>query len=269
MGFADERLIPLVDEGPGGSACPVDLGDGRALAVDAARDLRTLREGAEARGLSVAFAAGTHPHTDFRTGALQFAADDGASVLASAAGRRTFPHTALGDGDEVDLGGPTLRALSTPGHTGEHLAFLLLDGGSELGGFSGGSSIVGPAAPHRPSGRRPGRRTRPRPVPLPAPSDRTAGHRSRPAHHGAGSFRSAPPGAERTPTLRAVGGYRLWWDGGFAVGALLAGALADAYGLTGAVWAVWAVWAVATLTAAAGVVIAERMYATHPRPGTP
>ncbi|POX55365.1 MFS transporter [Streptomyces sp. Ru71] len=56
---------------------------------------------------------------------------------------------------------------------------------------------------------------------------------------------------------RAVGVYRLWRDGGFAVGALLAGALADAYGLT------TAIWAVAGLTATAGIVVAVRMYETH------
>jgi MFS family permease len=57
---------------------------------------------------------------------------------------------------------------------------------------------------------------------------------------------------------RAVGVYRLWRDGGFAVGALLAGALADAYGLT------TAIWTVAGLTAAAGLLVAVRMYETHP-----
>jgi predicted MFS family arabinose efflux permease len=51
--------------------------------------------------------------------------------------------------------------------------------------------------------------------------------------------------------------YRLWRDGGFAVGALLAGLIADAYGL------VAAVWVVAALTAASGVVVAVRMYETH------
>ncbi|MFI0508379.1 MFS transporter [Streptomyces sp. WSLK1-5] len=59
---------------------------------------------------------------------------------------------------------------------------------------------------------------------------------------------------------RAVGVYRLWRDGGFAVGALLAGVLADAYGLT------TAIWTVATLTAASGLLVAARMYETHPRP---
>jgi MFS family permease len=59
---------------------------------------------------------------------------------------------------------------------------------------------------------------------------------------------------------RAVGVYRLWRDGGFAVGALLAGILADAYGLT------TAVLTVAALTAASGLLVAIRMYETHPRP---
>jgi MFS family permease len=58
---------------------------------------------------------------------------------------------------------------------------------------------------------------------------------------------------------RAVGVYRLWRDGGFAIGALLAGALADAYGLT------IAIWTVAALTAASGLLVAARMYETHPR----
>jgi len=56
---------------------------------------------------------------------------------------------------------------------------------------------------------------------------------------------------------RAVGVYRLWRDGGFAVGALLSGALADLWGVRAAVWAV------AALTAASGVVVAQRMYETH------
>ena len=118
-------VVPVVDEGLGNSTYLVDLGDGRALAVDASRDLRALREVADRRGLRVAFAADTHLHADFLTGATRLAADDGATVLASAAGNREYPHRGLGDADEVDLGGLTLRALATPGHTHEHLAFAL------------------------------------------------------------------------------------------------------------------------------------------------
>ncbi|WP_262062868.1 MBL fold metallo-hydrolase [Streptomyces sp. STR69] len=203
MGFADDHLIPLVDEGLGNSAYLLDLGDGRALAVDASRDLRALRTAAERRGLSVAYAADTHLHADFLTGALQLAADDGATVLASAAGHRAFPHTALADGDETDLGGLTLRALATPGHTDEHLSFLLLDGARELGVFTGGSLIVGSAARTDLLGAdraeelaRAQYQSLRRLAQLP---DQTAVWPT----HGAGSFCSAPPGAERITTIGA------------------------------------------------------------------
>jgi MFS family permease len=55
----------------------------------------------------------------------------------------------------------------------------------------------------------------------------------------------------------AVGVYRLWRDAGYAVGAVLAGVLADAFGATAAVWAI------AALTAASGLFVAFRMYETH------
>jgi MFS family permease len=60
---------------------------------------------------------------------------------------------------------------------------------------------------------------------------------------------------------RSVGIYRLWRDGGFAVGALLAGIVADALGIRAAVWTV------AALTAASGLLVAVRMYETHHRHG--
>jgi hypothetical protein len=63
MGFTDEHLIQLVEGRLGNSAYLVDVGDGRVLAVDAARDLRSLREAASRRGLTVAYAADTTGRT--------------------------------------------------------------------------------------------------------------------------------------------------------------------------------------------------------------
>ncbi|MEU4830338.1 MFS transporter [Streptosporangium sp. NPDC023615] len=57
---------------------------------------------------------------------------------------------------------------------------------------------------------------------------------------------------------RSIGVYRLWRDGGFAVGALLAGVVADLWGLTSVVWTT------AALTAASGLLVAARMYETLP-----
>jgi rhodanese-related sulfurtransferase/glyoxylase-like metal-dependent hydrolase (beta-lactamase superfamily II) len=203
VSYARDHLIPLVDEGLGNSAYLADLGDGRALAVDASRDLRVLRRAASRRGLRVAFAADTHLHADFLSGAVQLAADDGAAVLAAATGHRAFPHVALADGDEVDLGGLRLRALATPGHTDEHLSYLLLDGSRELGVFTGGSLIVGSAARTDLLGAdragelaRAQYRSLRRLATLP---DATAVWPT----HGAGSFCSVPPGAARVTTIGA------------------------------------------------------------------
>jgi hydroxyacylglutathione hydrolase len=191
----------LVDAGLGNSAYLVDLGDGRGLAVDASRDLRALDAAADKLGLRVAFAVDTHLHADFLSGACQLAANQNAEVLASAAGERTFDHRGLRGGDEVDLGGLRLRALATPGHTDEHLSFLLLDGDAPVGVFTGGSLIVGAAArtdlvaPERTEElARAQFHSLQRLMTLP---DQVAVWPT----HGAGSFCSAPPGAERSSTI--------------------------------------------------------------------
>jgi glyoxylase-like metal-dependent hydrolase (beta-lactamase superfamily II) len=194
-------IHPLVDEGLGNSAWLVGLGDGRALAVDPPRDLRALRTVAERGGLTVAYAADTHLHADFLTGAAQLAADDRATVLASAAGHRMFDHRGLRDGEEVDLGGLTLRALATPGHTDEHLSFLLLDGAAPVGVFTGGSLIVGSAARTDLLGAE---RTEELARAQYASLHRLAALPDVTAvwpTHGAGSFCAAPPGAARSSTI--------------------------------------------------------------------
>jgi MFS family permease len=60
----------------------------------------------------------------------------------------------------------------------------------------------------------------------------------------------------------AVGVYRFWRDLGFAAGGLLAGVVADLFSLTAAIWVV------AGITALSGLVVAVRMYETHPRRAT-
>jgi hydroxyacylglutathione hydrolase len=199
--MSNPTVIPVVDQGLGNSTYLLDLGGGRGLVLDPSRDLRAVRAAAERRGLRIAFAVDTHLHADFLSGSRQLAVSDSARVLASADGHREFPHTGLRDGDEVDLGGLVLRAISTPGHTHEHLSFLLLDGSAPVGVFTGGSLLVGSAA-----------RTD-----LVSP-DRTeelarAQYRSLRRltglgddvsvwpTHGAGSFCSAPPGSARTSTI--------------------------------------------------------------------
>jgi glyoxylase-like metal-dependent hydrolase (beta-lactamase superfamily II)/rhodanese-related sulfurtransferase len=195
--------LALVDEGLGNSSYLIELGDHRALVVDPERAPAGYLAAARARGLTTAYTAETHLHADFVSGSRELAAQ-GALVLAPAAGGIEFPHRGLHDGDEIDLGGLRLRALATPGHTPEHLAYLLLDGARAIGLFSGGSLLVGAVArtdliaPERTEelARALWRSLHERILNLP---------KDLPLYptHGAGSFCAAPAGAERTTTIGA------------------------------------------------------------------
>ncbi|MEO7664161.1 MAG: rhodanese-like domain-containing protein, partial [Candidatus Limnocylindrales bacterium] len=170
------------------------------------------------------------------SGALEARARTNAEIVAPARGRYAFPHRGAEEGTTVEVGGLRLVAMATPGHTPEHLAWVVHRGdagGPEVGApaleavFTGGSLLIGTA------GR----------TDLLGP-DRTAelthlqeetlrrlgalppGVRILPTH-GAGSFCSAGPaatggtssvGAERAanPVLAAV-------DGGAFAKALLTG----------------------------------------------
>ncbi len=139
------EVVALVDEGLGNSSYLVPLGDGRALVVDPRRDPTPYLELGQRLNLRIAFVAETHLHADFISGSGELAAF-GAAILAPVASHLATAHRGLEDGEEVDLGGLTLRALATPGHTPEHLAYLLLDGPKPLALFSGGAVLPGGAA---------------------------------------------------------------------------------------------------------------------------
>jgi hydroxyacylglutathione hydrolase len=196
-------IHPIVDEGLGNSAYVVELGDRRALVVDPSRDPTPYLELARWRRLRIAYAAETHLHADFLTGSRELAADN-AQILAPHASRLGFAYRGLEDGQEIDLGGLTLRALATPGHAPEHVSYLLLDGARPVAVFSGGALLVGTVArtdlagPEltEPLARAAYRSLHGRLLSLP---DELAVYPT----HGAGSFCATPAGDQRTTTIGA------------------------------------------------------------------
>jgi glyoxylase-like metal-dependent hydrolase (beta-lactamase superfamily II)/rhodanese-related sulfurtransferase len=193
--------VSFVDQGLGNSSYLLDLDEGRALVVDPARHPARYLAEAERLGLGVAFVLETHLHADFVSGARELGTL-GASVLVPGEGHHGFAVRGLVDGQEVDLGGLTLRAIGTPGHTPEHLAYLLLDGTTPFALFSGGSLLVDSVArtdlidPEQTDAlaRSLWRSLQDRILVLP---DDVAVYPT----HGAGSFCSAPAGGERTTTI--------------------------------------------------------------------
>jgi glyoxylase-like metal-dependent hydrolase (beta-lactamase superfamily II)/rhodanese-related sulfurtransferase len=194
-------ITPLVDEGLGNSSYLVDLGDGRALIVDPTRDIEPYLELAAERGLRAAYSLETHLHADFVSGSRQLARLGG-TVLAPRAGDLQFDHVGLDDEQEIDLGGLTLRAIGSPGHTPEHLAYLLLDVSRPVALFSGGALLVGSVArtdlispaETEPLAHLLFRALRDRILVLP---DELPVYPT----HGAGSFCSAPGDGPRTTTI--------------------------------------------------------------------
>jgi hydroxyacylglutathione hydrolase len=140
------RIVGIRDEGLGNSSWLVDLGDGSAFVVDPMRDPWPYVSTAQRLGVRLRFVAETHLHADFVSGGREIAHAAGATILASRGAQLAFPHTPVGDGEQIDLGGLTLQVLATPGHTPEHVAFLLADGSAPVALFSGGTLIVGGAA---------------------------------------------------------------------------------------------------------------------------
>jgi glyoxylase-like metal-dependent hydrolase (beta-lactamase superfamily II)/rhodanese-related sulfurtransferase len=195
-------IIGFVDEGIGHSSYLVDLGDGTALAVDPRRIPELEQAEATARGLRIAFTADTHSHADFVSGSPELMAS-GARFLAPANGRLVVPHHGLRDGERVEVGPFVLEAIATPGHTPDHLAYLLetrdgtrpalFSGGSLMVGTVGRTDLLGPEhADELAHAQFHSLRDRILPLPDDLPVYPT---------HGAGSFCSAPGGADRSTTI--------------------------------------------------------------------
>jgi glyoxylase-like metal-dependent hydrolase (beta-lactamase superfamily II)/rhodanese-related sulfurtransferase len=201
VGVAD-GITAFVNEGLGHSSYLIDLGDGRALVIDPPRLPEGAIETADQRALTIAWTADTHSHADYVSGSPELAAR-GATFIASRGAKLQMPHRDIGDRDEIELGkGVVLRAIATPGHTPDHLAYLLEEQGRPVALFSGGSLMVGTvgrtdllgAAPREDLTRQLFHALHARILTLPddLPVYPT---------HGAGSFCSAPSASKRTTTI--------------------------------------------------------------------
>lgn len=109
---------------------------GEAMVIDANRDVQQYLDAAAAEGLRVAHVTETHIHADFVSGSRELAARSGARLYLSAMGGPDWLYafagpdgaTLLRDGDRLVVGNIRVEVLHTPGHTPEHLSFLVTDG---------------------------------------------------------------------------------------------------------------------------------------------
>ena len=101
--------------------------EGEAAVVDPQRDVDQYIADAEAQGFKIKHVIETHLHADFVSGHRELAVRTGADIIFGASSGAEFAHTAVHDGDEIKVGGVTLRFLETPGHTPESISVLVID----------------------------------------------------------------------------------------------------------------------------------------------
>ncbi len=127
---------------------------GEAIVIDPSRDVDPYIEVAEREGLHIVGVAETHIHADFLCGSRELAERVGAHLFLSDEGDETwkyafapaYSHTLLRDGDTFAIGNIRFTVMHTPGHTPEHISFLLTDraaGDRPMGIFTGDFVFVG------------------------------------------------------------------------------------------------------------------------------
>ncbi len=99
--------------------------DGEAVVVDPQRDVEIYLEAAQKQNLKIRHIFETHLHADFISGHKELAARTGATIYIGKAAEATFPHVAVSDGFELQVGQALVRVLETPGHTPESCCFVI------------------------------------------------------------------------------------------------------------------------------------------------
>lgn len=110
---------------------------GKAILIDPQRDIDRYLKHAAAASLTIVAVADTHIHADYLSGLRQFAELPGTMIWASGEGgndwqyewlaRSASPHRLLRNGDSLTVGSIRLDVRHTPGHTPEHLTYLVTD----------------------------------------------------------------------------------------------------------------------------------------------
>ncbi|HUF66066.1 MAG TPA: rhodanese-like domain-containing protein [Gemmatimonadaceae bacterium] len=127
---------------------------GEAIVIDPNRDIEQYVNLAEEEGLRITHVSETHIHADFVSGARELASTTGAQLYLSDEGDADWKYAfakeagarLVSEGDEFMVGNLRFQVMHTPGHTPEHISFLLTDTPATdrpIGIFTGDFVFVG------------------------------------------------------------------------------------------------------------------------------
>lgn len=125
---------------------------GTAIVIDPSRDIRPYLQLAEEQGFSIDYVTETHIHADFVSGTRELVHATGATMILSDEGGEGWQYEypdenirLVKDGDTFKLGNLKFDILHTPGHTPEHISFMVTDNNMDkpMGLFTGDFLFVG------------------------------------------------------------------------------------------------------------------------------
>ncbi|MFA7191301.1 MAG: rhodanese-like domain-containing protein [Dehalococcoidales bacterium] len=114
--------------------------------IDPRRDVDIYIDEARSLGVTITHILETHLHADFISGHMDLAKKTGAIIYAPKSAGCKFEHTPLTEGDFIEIEDMRLDVLEVPGHTPEHIAYVVTDrsrGSSPVGVFVGDALFVG------------------------------------------------------------------------------------------------------------------------------
>ncbi|MDQ7779386.1 MAG: rhodanese-like domain-containing protein [Planctomycetota bacterium] len=123
------------------------LGGGDTCAiVDPQRDVQIYIDAAEEMGMRITHILETHLHADFVSGHLDLEEETGARIFAPKSARCAFRHVGVSEGDRIRVEDMTISVVETPGHTPEHVSYVVTDEGrgkEPVAVFCGDTLFVG------------------------------------------------------------------------------------------------------------------------------
>jgi hydroxyacylglutathione hydrolase len=114
--------------------------------VDPRRDVDIYLQAAQDMKMKITHILETHLHADFVSGHLDLAEKTGAIIYAPRPAKCSFKHTAVGEGDTFEIDEIQIKVLETPGHTPEHISYVVTDktrGAEPVCVFCGDTLFVG------------------------------------------------------------------------------------------------------------------------------
>jgi hydroxyacylglutathione hydrolase len=95
--------------------------------IDPRRDVGIYIDAAKDMGMKITHILETHLHADFISGHIDLARETGAEIVVPKSGKCSFPHRGVSEGDVLNIQDLEIKILETPGHTPEHISYVVTD----------------------------------------------------------------------------------------------------------------------------------------------